>query len=177
MRPTGIACALQTDWIRGEGLNGFKAVLQAASRHASRTSDERKMCAVVPHLLPKGGSGAAPLLDTPAIMTRFMTRARSAHDHSCIMPTWSRWITRRAWRLRSPPAPNHDERAPFDRARGSVLAPLPMKPRLSIHSFLSLAPCISLPVAAAFPKLLAPFERSPSAELVFLILPSRRGSA
>lgn len=32
------------------------------------------MCAVVPHILPKGGSGAAPLLDTPAIMTRFMDR-------------------------------------------------------------------------------------------------------
>ncbi len=35
---------------------------------------DRKMCAVVPHILPKGGSGAAPLLDTPARMTRFTTR-------------------------------------------------------------------------------------------------------
>ena len=32
------------------------------------------MCVVVPHILPKGGSGAAPLLDTPAEMTRIMTR-------------------------------------------------------------------------------------------------------
>lgn len=37
------------------------------------------MCVVVPHILPKGGSGAAPLLDTPARMTRFMTR----HTMAC----------------------------------------------------------------------------------------------
>jgi hypothetical protein len=34
------------------------------------------MCVVIPHLLPKGGSGAAPLLDTPATVTRFMIRKR-----------------------------------------------------------------------------------------------------
>lgn len=33
--------------------------------------EDCKMCVVVPHILPKGGSGAAPLLDTPAKMIRF----------------------------------------------------------------------------------------------------------
>lgn len=101
-----------------------------AGMAASRDSGERKMCAVIPHILPKGGSGAAPLLDTPAFMMRFMDRSRRAVDQFCIMPTWSRWITRkgvfalpctpstkgfrapgptsRAWRFPSPPAPNHE---------------------------------------------------------------------
>jgi hypothetical protein len=48
---------------------------------ANAREHERKMCVVVPHLLPKGGSGAAPLLDTPAIVTRFMTESEGVFDH------------------------------------------------------------------------------------------------
>jgi hypothetical protein len=47
------------------------------------------MCVVVPHLLPKGGSGAAPLLDTPAHMIRFrleLKGARSFPHHANVEP-------------------------------------------------------------------------------------------
>lgn len=101
----------------------------AEGRAVSRDSGERKMCAVVPHDLAKGGSGAAPLLDTPAIGARFMIRKRrrfrslpcptnvSPLDHQqgdfalpCIPSTRGRRApgpTSRAWRRPSPPAPNH----------------------------------------------------------------------
>lgn len=81
------------------------------------------MCGSTAHLA-KGGLRRSPPVGYPGYHDAVHGPTRRAFDRSRIMPTWSRWNTRRAWRLRSPPAPNHDERPPFDRAQGSVPAPL-----------------------------------------------------